>query len=252
MAGAFSNMAQLVGLDCVKLIALIVNAANNARMHKRNCKQFAQHLKLIRNLLEQLKLSDLKEWPETREPLEELEETLKRALILVNNCSDKSYLYLLALGWNIVNQFKQCQADIDRLLRLIPLITLVDNNRERLRVIEKDQRNYTLNEEEMKVHETILKPKVTGNDGRVLEKSLSRSYPGLKFDDILEKENEKLRMELQIMEECMELDQCDIIRHLIGVTETTLPQKSAIKRLSSKFRGLRLGDSGSKSTQQTE
>ncbi|MCO5606777.1 hypothetical protein L7F22_060967 [Adiantum nelumboides] len=127
--GEVATAAQLTGLDSVKIIALIVKAANNARMHKKNCKQFAQHLKLIGNLLEQLRLSDLKEWPETREPLEELEEALKRAYLLVNSCKDKSYLYLLALGWTTVSQFKERQAEIDRLLGLIPLITLVDNNR---------------------------------------------------------------------------------------------------------------------------
>ncbi|MCO5575197.1 hypothetical protein L7F22_028994 [Adiantum nelumboides] len=127
--GEVATAAQLTGLDSVKIIALIVKAANNARMHKKNCKQFAQHLKLIGNLLEQLRLSDLKEWPDTREPLEELEEALKRAYLLVNSCKDKSYLYLLALGWTTVSQFKERQAEIDRLLGLIPLITLVDNNR---------------------------------------------------------------------------------------------------------------------------
>ena len=127
--GEVAAATQLTGLDSIKLIALIVNSANNARMHKKNCKQFAQHLSLIGNLLQQLKLSELLEWPETREPIEHLEEALKKAFLLVNSCKDRSYLYLLALGWNIVSQFKECQAEIDRLLGLIPLITLVDNSR---------------------------------------------------------------------------------------------------------------------------
>eukprot|EP00249_Psilotum_nudum_P030135 c42136_g1_i1 orf=2-190(-) len=55
--GEIANAVQLTGLDSVKLIALIVNAAYNARIHKKNCKQFAQHLKLVGNLLQQLKLS---------------------------------------------------------------------------------------------------------------------------------------------------------------------------------------------------
>jgi Asp-tRNA(Asn)/Glu-tRNA(Gln) amidotransferase C subunit len=52
---------------------MIVRAASNARMHKRNCRQFAQHLKLISNLLEQLSAADLQRRPETREPLALLE-----------------------------------------------------------------------------------------------------------------------------------------------------------------------------------
>ena len=122
-------VAQLTGLDSIKVIALIVNSANNARMHKKNCKHFAQHLKLIGNPLQQLKLSELLECPETREPIERLEEALRKGFLLVNSCKDRSYLYLLALGWNIVSQFKESQAEIDRLLGLIPLITLVDNSR---------------------------------------------------------------------------------------------------------------------------
>eukprot|EP00250_Pteridium_aquilinum_P024387 c29006_g1_i1 orf=991-2277(+) len=238
--GEVATAAQLTGLDSVKIIALIVKAANNARMHKRNCKQFAQHLKLIGNLLEQLRLSDLKEWPETREPLEELEEALKRAYLLVNSCKDKSYLYLLALGWTTVSQFKERQAEIDRLLGLIPLITLVDNNRERLQAIEKDKRVYTLDQEELKVHEAVLKTEVTAKDARILEKSLSRSYPGLSLNEVLKEENSKLKVELQHVEEGMEMDQVDVIHHLIDVTETVIPQKSKLRQSSSTMRSKHL------------
>jgi MCAfunc domain len=52
--------------------------------------------------------------------------------VLVNSCQDKSYLYLLAMGWNIVYQFRRAQNEIDRYLRLVPLITLVDNARVRV------------------------------------------------------------------------------------------------------------------------
>jgi len=127
--GEIANVAQLTGLDAVKLIGMIVKAANTARMHKKNCRQFAQHLKLIGNLLDQLKISELKKYPETREPLEQLEDALRRSYILVNSCQDRSYLYLLAMGWNIVYQFRKAQNEIDRYLRLVPLITLVDNAR---------------------------------------------------------------------------------------------------------------------------
>lgn len=130
--GEIANIAQLAGLDAVRLIALIVKAANTARMHKKNCRQFSQHLKLIGNLLEQLKISELKRYPETREPLEQLEDALRRSYVLVNSCQDRSYLYLLAMGWNIVYQFRKAQNEIDRYLKLVPLITLVDNARVRV------------------------------------------------------------------------------------------------------------------------
>ena len=127
--GDLANVAQLTGLDAVRLIALIVKAASSARMHKNNCRQFAQHLKLIGNLLEQLKITELKKYPETREPLEQLEDALRRSYVLVDSCQNRSYLYLLAMGWTIVNQFKHEQAEIDKYLKIIPLISLVDNHR---------------------------------------------------------------------------------------------------------------------------
>ena len=82
--GDVANVAQLTGVDAMRLIALIVKAAATARMHKRNCRRFAQHLKLIGGLLEQLRVSELKRYPETREPLEQLEDALRRGYLLVS------------------------------------------------------------------------------------------------------------------------------------------------------------------------
>ncbi|PHT58876.1 hypothetical protein CQW23_01239 [Capsicum baccatum] len=89
--------------------------------------QFAQHIKLIGDLLEQLKTTELKRYPKTREPLEHLEDALMRSYIFVKSCQDRSYLYLLAMGWNIAYQFCRAQNEIDQYLKIIPLITLVDN-----------------------------------------------------------------------------------------------------------------------------
>lgn len=127
--GEVANVVQLTGLNAVALVSLIVKAANRARMHKQNCQQFALHVKMIGNLLEQLKISELKKYPETREPLEMLEDALRRAYVLVNSCQERSYLYLIAMGWNIVCQFRRAQEEIDRYLRIIPLIALLDNAR---------------------------------------------------------------------------------------------------------------------------
>ncbi|XP_021974954.1 uncharacterized protein LOC110870062 [Helianthus annuus] len=75
--GEIANVAQLTGLDAVRLIGMIVQVASTTRMHKKNYKQFAMHLKLIGNLLQQLK-----RYPETREPLEQPEEALQRKVRL--------------------------------------------------------------------------------------------------------------------------------------------------------------------------
>ncbi|KAF7129599.1 hypothetical protein RHSIM_Rhsim10G0208400 [Rhododendron simsii] len=217
--GEIANIAQLTGLDACRLIGMIVKAASTARMHKKNCRQFAQHLKLIGNLLEQLRISELKKYPETREPLEQLEDALRRSYILVNSCQDRSYLYLLAMGWNIVYQFRRAQNEIDRYLKIVPLITLVDNARvrERLEYIEQDQREYTLDDEDRRVQDVILKP---DPDATVLKKTLSCSYPNLPFNEAIQKENEKLQIELQRSQACMDVGQCEVIQHLLDVTES--------------------------------
>ncbi|POO00816.1 PLAC8 motif-containing protein [Trema orientale] len=234
--GEIANVAQLAGFDAVRLIAMIVKAANTARMHKKNCRQFAQHLKLIGNLLEQLKISELKRYPETREPLEQLEDALRRSYVLVNSCQDRSYLYLLAMGWNIVYQFRKAQNEIDRYLRLVPLITLVDNARvrERLEYIERDQCEYTLDDEDRKIQDVILQP-----EPAVLKKTLSCSYPNLPFKEALKKENEKLQLELQRSQANYDVSQCEVIQRLIDVTEAvaanSLPENNSPEKSHKKI-----------------
>ncbi|KAJ1693923.1 hypothetical protein LUZ63_010621 [Rhynchospora breviuscula] len=236
--GELANVAQLTGIDAVRLVSMIVRAAATARMHKRNCRQFAQHLRLIGNLLEQLKISELKRYPETREPLEQLEDALRRSFVLVNSCQDKSYLYLLAMGWNIVYQFRKAQNEIDRYLRLVPLITLVDNARvrERLEYIEKDQCEYTFDEEDKKVQDALLNTDELNHQTTVLKKTLSCSYPNVPLNEALKKEKEKLQMELQRSQSTMDVGQCEVIQHLLGVTEivaSTLPEKIIAKKVVS-------------------
>ncbi|KAI3767839.1 hypothetical protein L2E82_18268 [Cichorium intybus] len=221
--GEIANVAQLTGFDAVRLIGMIVNAASTARLHKKNCKQFAMHLRLIGNLLEQLKISELKKYRETREPLEQLEDALRRSYILVNSCQDRSYLYLLAMGWTIVYQFKKAQDEIDRYLKIIPLITLVDNSRvkERLEYIEMDQHEYTLDDEYKKVQDIIMNPNPSNtNDVTVLRRSLSFSYPDLPFHEVIKKENEKLHFELQHSQSnYLDVGQCEMIQNLMEIVD---------------------------------
>lgn len=244
--GELANVGQLVGFGASQLIGMIVQAAANARMHKKNCRQFAQHLKLIGNLLEQLKISELKKYPETREPLEQLEDALRRSYVLVSSCQDRSFLYLLAMGWNIVYQFRKAQSEIDRYLKIIPLITLVDNGRirERLEHIDRDEREYTFDDEDKKVQDVILNPDPCSNHKMILKKTLSCSYPNLRFDEALRKENEKLQLELQRSQSSMDIDQCEVIQQLLGVTEavaSSLKEKCTHHKNSKKSENSHLG-----------
>jgi hypothetical protein len=230
--GDLANAGQLTGINAVQLISMIVSAANNARMHKKNCRQFAQHLKLISNLLEQLNLTDLKERPETGEPLELFEDALRKAVVLVESCRDKSYLYLVAMGWTYVNKFRDYQDEIDKYLKLIPLISLVEDNRKAMKAIEKDRKPYTLEVDEVKVQESLLKRDLSRSDSSRLSRELSKRYPGLPITQALRNENEMLRQELQRLRACMEGDQARVIEQLIEFTETEPAklEKAASKR----------------------
>lgn len=86
--------------------------------------------------------------------------------------------------------------------------------------IENDKCEYTLDEQDKKVHDTILKPERTRSDTITLSRELSRRYPGMPLNQALRKENAKLRNELQQMQAMMEVDQVEVIEHLIGITET--------------------------------
>ncbi|XP_007008883.2 PREDICTED: protein MID1-COMPLEMENTING ACTIVITY 1 [Theobroma cacao] len=227
------------GLNSLGLTTLILSSARNASMHRNNCEQLAEHVKLIGNLLEKLKSTNLVTLPAVKEPLDGLDEALKKALDLVESCRDKSCLYMLALGWSIVYQFRRVQAETDRYLQLVPLISLVhefqmQNLEECLQAIEQDQREYSLDEEDVEAQRVILKPDRTKKDANILEKSLSRRYPDLRFQEALQEEKEKLHVELQRSRTIDDSKQSRVIEHLIDVTENVvnvLPGKEVHKLL---------------------
>ncbi|XP_043689140.1 protein MID1-COMPLEMENTING ACTIVITY 1-like isoform X1 [Telopea speciosissima] len=230
------NVAQAVGVDAVGLISMIVTAARNVKTHRKNCEKMARHVKMIRNLLEKLKSTDLRKFPATGEPLEQLEDALRKALDLVESCRERSYLYLLAMGWSIVYQFRQVQTEIDRYLKLVPLISLVHGYRiqpqDHLQAIEDDNRNYTLDEDDAEAQGAVLKSDLTNEDAKILEKSLSRRYPHLEFSEALQEEKNKLHVELQRSQTVNNIQECTVIQHLIEVTENVInvfPEKDGTK-----------------------
>ncbi|KAK6932973.1 PLAC8 motif-containing protein, partial [Dillenia turbinata] len=224
-----SNIAQVTGLELTALISKITTAAKKTTTHQTNCQQLANHVTLIGNLLDKLKTTsdDLWTFPATREPLELLEDSLGRALDLVECCGEKSYLYMLAMGWTVVYQFRQVQIDIDRYLKLLPLISLVheyrmQNIKESLEAIDGDHSQYTLDEEDVEAQGVVLKRDRTKKDAKVLEESLSRRYPELAFREALQEEKEKLQIELKRSRVSNDPQQCTVIEHLIDVTENVV------------------------------
>ncbi|PQP97718.1 protein MID1-COMPLEMENTING ACTIVITY 2 [Prunus yedoensis var. nudiflora] len=105
---------------------------------------------------------------------------------------------MLAMGWSVVYQFRQVQAEIDRHLSLLvlPMISLLhefrlQNLKEGLQAIEEDQRMYTLEEEDMEAQNV--------------------------------EEKEKLNIELQRSRTINDdPDQCRVIEHLIDVAENVV------------------------------
>ncbi|KAE9465179.1 hypothetical protein C3L33_02923, partial [Rhododendron williamsianum] len=222
-----ASIAQAAGVDAVGLINLTVAAARNATTHRRNCDRLASHVRMIGNLLEKLKPTGLRSFPATGEPLDLLEEALGKALELVESCREKSYLYMLAMGWSVVYRFRLVQNEIDRFLKLVPLISLVheyrmQNLNDNLLAIEQDHPEYTLEEEEMEAHGVILKKDRTRKDASILENSLSRRYPDLEFHEALQEEKEKLHVELHRSQENNEPKECQVIEHLIEVTKNVV------------------------------
>ncbi|KAL7216877.1 hypothetical protein ACSBR1_028742 [Camellia fascicularis] len=109
---------------------------------------------------------------------------------------------------------------------------------ERLEDIERDQREYTLDNEDRKVQDVILKPDPSRNDTMWLKKTLSCSYPNLPFNEALQKENEKLQLELQCSQANLDVGECEVIQHLLDVTESvavnSVSEKSSPMRISKK------------------
>lgn len=91
---------------------------------------------------------------------------------------------------------------------------------EKLEYIEMDQREYTLDEEDQKVQQVIMKPEPCETDTVILKKTLSCSYPKYSFDEALRKENEKLRLELQRSQANLDMTQCEVIQRLLDVTQS--------------------------------
>jgi hypothetical protein len=72
----------------------------------------------------------------------------------------------------------------------------------------------------------------------VLKKTLSCSYPNLPFNEALQKESEKLQVELQRSQSNMDMSQCEVIHHLLGVTRTvasSIPEDSADEKPTKKI-----------------
>nr|XP_018677694.1 PREDICTED: cell number regulator 13 isoform X2 [Musa acuminata subsp. malaccensis] len=105
-----------------QLIAKISDAVSTARDLPRVCRRFAVHLQDVGRHLEPLKRAELDE--ATQQTLANLQRTLEWSYDVIVNCSRRSYAYRLIKGKSIRDKIREAQDEIDRILRLFPLIQL--------------------------------------------------------------------------------------------------------------------------------
>ncbi|GJN39210.1 hypothetical protein PR202_gb28314 [Eleusine coracana subsp. coracana] len=129
--GNASSLLQLLGVDAFGLASMITQAALTARRNRDACQQLAEHVRVVAGLLRRIHqtLPRLRRHPETRRPLEQLDDALRRAYLLVRSCGHeqaaRSYLYRLVTGASTAAKLRAAEEEIDRYIRLIPMISLV-------------------------------------------------------------------------------------------------------------------------------
>ncbi|RRT48298.1 hypothetical protein B296_00052709 [Ensete ventricosum] len=114
LIGDLTTVAQLIGK--------ISDAVSTARNLPQVCRRFAGHLQDIGRHLEPLKSAELDE--ATRQTLANLQRTLEWSYDVIVNCSRRSYAYRLIRGKSIRDKIREAQDEVDRILRLFPLIQL--------------------------------------------------------------------------------------------------------------------------------
>jgi hypothetical protein len=92
---------------------------------------------MIGDLLHQLHSAQLMQQPETRNPVEQLEETLRRALLLVRSCRGRGYLYRCFMGSRHADELREVQGEITFYLQLFPLVSYVDTTLTWVRLLNK-------------------------------------------------------------------------------------------------------------------
>ncbi|KAJ1256932.1 hypothetical protein BS78_K259400 [Paspalum vaginatum] len=136
--GQVASIAQLAGVDAYGLISMIVEAAQTVKKNKETCQLLARRAKMIGDLVLQLQSMQLMQNPETRIPVEQLEETLRHAYLLITSCQEGSYLNNCFMGGKHSEQLREVQNEITFYLQLFPLVSFVDTTRNLERLLNRD------------------------------------------------------------------------------------------------------------------
>ena len=141
LVGQVATVAQLVGVDAFSLITMIAEAAQTVRRNRAVCQQLARRVEMIGGLLRRLHDQDtqLTQLPETRIPVEALEETLRRAYLLVRSCQRRGYAYRCFMGARHADKLREVQGEIGFYLQLFPLVSYVDATRNWVRHLSNNK-----------------------------------------------------------------------------------------------------------------
>ncbi|KAM0873700.1 hypothetical protein ACQ4PT_037899 [Festuca glaucescens] len=127
--GQAASMSQLAGVDAYGLINMIVEAVQTVKRNRETCQLLARRVKMIGDLLQRLESTQLMQHHETRNPVEQLEETLRHTYMLITSSQDSGYLYSCFMGGKQADQLREVQNDITFYLQLFPLVSFVDTSR---------------------------------------------------------------------------------------------------------------------------
>ncbi|KAF7046113.1 LOW QUALITY PROTEIN: hypothetical protein CFC21_112311 [Triticum aestivum] len=132
-----ASIAQLAGVDAYGLITMIVEAARTVRRNRETCQLLARRVKMIGDLLQQLESMQLMQHTETRNPAEQLEETLRHTYMLIRAHHNEITFYSCFLGGKQADQLHQVQNEITFYLQLFPLVSFVDTSRTWARLLHR-------------------------------------------------------------------------------------------------------------------
>ncbi|KAL6908126.1 hypothetical protein ACP4OV_002296 [Aristida adscensionis] len=134
-----ATIAQLAGIDASGLISMIVDAAKTVKRNQETCQLLARRAGMIGDLLQQLHSTQLMRHTETRNPVEQLEESLRHAYMLIKSCQGRSYLHSCFIGRKHSDQLREVQNEITFYLQLFPLVSFIDTARTWEHVLSRDR-----------------------------------------------------------------------------------------------------------------
>ncbi|CAN6363727.1 unnamed protein product [Urochloa humidicola] len=121
--GQVASIAQLSGVDAYGLISMIVEAAQTVKRNQETCQMLARRAMMIGDLVLQLQSTQLMQHSETRVPMEQLEDKLRHAYLLIASWQEGNYLHSCFMGGKQAEQLREVQDEITFYLQLFLFVS---------------------------------------------------------------------------------------------------------------------------------